>query len=289
MSERHPQQPIEQDEIGTYRFKQNAIVRYLLDAGSFDMNAIALLPVSNDDRSQFAQLIGYSVCGFGDLPYTDNEQADAAQETVDRMIAVHRPTDTPAPEPVREALDGPPWMPCCGVKKDSEIHRQPFGQYIEENGSCGQRHLYGSGMPEPTPIPVTEQGEERALRLKDMLPSTPVEITGLRDCGELQPRPDREPSAPSAAEPIDHKPNFFSSGPALTDEEIEDIDTLTVCGCVDDDPDGCLNHHERERCPRPALDDIGAARLAEYYPKIVATLLKVRRDAIRAAKQETET
>lgn len=64
-------QPIVFDDQGTARFQENAIVRYILDAGPFDLNQIACLPgVSREDRAQFAQLIGYSVSGYGDLSYS---------------------------------------------------------------------------------------------------------------------------------------------------------------------------------------------------------------------------
>ena len=75
---RHPLQPIEIDDNGTARFKQNAIVRFLLDAGPFDMNALAHMPFDAADREQFAQLIGYSVSGYGDLSYVSDESYEAA-------------------------------------------------------------------------------------------------------------------------------------------------------------------------------------------------------------------
>ena len=56
---------IETDANGTRRFKGNAIVTFLLDAGPFDMNALALMPWAAEDRAEFAMLIGYSVNGFG--------------------------------------------------------------------------------------------------------------------------------------------------------------------------------------------------------------------------------
>ena len=68
--ERNPDQPLV-TVGGVVRYKQNAIVRYLLDNGGFSMNDLALIPFSEDDRRQFAQLIGYSVCGFSDLGYAD--------------------------------------------------------------------------------------------------------------------------------------------------------------------------------------------------------------------------
>lgn len=67
-----PHQPIREDSNGVQRFRENAIVRYLLDNGSTDMNKLAVLSFPREDRIQFAQLIGYSVCGFGDLDYVDD-------------------------------------------------------------------------------------------------------------------------------------------------------------------------------------------------------------------------
>ena len=65
----HPIQQIREYNSIT-RFRRNEIVLWLLDAGPFDMNTIALMPFNQEDRVQFAQLIGYSVDGFFDLPYT---------------------------------------------------------------------------------------------------------------------------------------------------------------------------------------------------------------------------
>lgn len=77
---KHPIQPLVEDEHGTLRFKANAIVRYLLDNGGIDLNQIAALPFDRDDREQFAQLIGYSHSGAGDLGYVSDEVWIAAQQ-----------------------------------------------------------------------------------------------------------------------------------------------------------------------------------------------------------------
>lgn len=66
-----PFQPLMWDKHDVIRFRANPIVRYLLDAGPFDMNDLGLMPFDNDAREQFAQLIGYSVSGFGELSYVD--------------------------------------------------------------------------------------------------------------------------------------------------------------------------------------------------------------------------
>lgn len=81
---RHPIQPLVEDEHGVVRFKANAIVRYLLDCGPADMNTLASLPFSREDREQFAQLIGYSLCGFAELDYASEETCSAAGLMKDR-------------------------------------------------------------------------------------------------------------------------------------------------------------------------------------------------------------
>lgn len=71
----HPMQPIVLDDHGTARFLQNAIVKDLADGM---MNEIALSDYSQKDREQLAQLIGYSVSGFGDLSYARKKTVVAA-------------------------------------------------------------------------------------------------------------------------------------------------------------------------------------------------------------------
>jgi len=71
------QQPLHIDAHGVIRFKENAIVRYLLDKCS-DMNELARLDFTNEDRRQFAQLIGYSLDFYSTLPYVDKDDYDRA-------------------------------------------------------------------------------------------------------------------------------------------------------------------------------------------------------------------
>ena len=75
----HPVQPLVVNGDGVTRFKPNAIVCFLLDAGPYDMNKLALMPWSDEDRQQFAQLIGYSLSGYGELSYVSDEAYDRAQ------------------------------------------------------------------------------------------------------------------------------------------------------------------------------------------------------------------
>lgn len=74
----HPHQPLGLDANGTLRFKPNKIVRFLIDMGTFDMNKLAIMDFSKEDRVQFAQLIGYSRSGFGDLSYVSDEAWEAS-------------------------------------------------------------------------------------------------------------------------------------------------------------------------------------------------------------------
>lgn len=73
---RFPLQPIKDG-----RFVPNRIVRWLLDTYT-DMNQVAghcvHANISDEEQEQFAQLIGYSVHGFGELSYVSNETYEAA-------------------------------------------------------------------------------------------------------------------------------------------------------------------------------------------------------------------
>lgn len=79
----HPIQPLQTDAQGVLRFKENLIVRNLLEFAEtrgMDMNTIAVAEHSNEDRQQFAQLIGYSLSGYAELrSYVDDAAYMAAE------------------------------------------------------------------------------------------------------------------------------------------------------------------------------------------------------------------
>ena len=79
----HPMQGIVLNKGGAPVFQANAIVKWMLEQGAmgrlFNMNAIACQAFSDEDRRQFAQLIGYSVSGYCDLSYVNDENATLAQ------------------------------------------------------------------------------------------------------------------------------------------------------------------------------------------------------------------
>lgn len=83
---RHPMQPIWFDEQGTTRFKKNRIVDTLLwTHPTVDMNTILSGNFCIYDRNQFAQLVGYSVSGFGGLSFADAAIVEEADAIADQL------------------------------------------------------------------------------------------------------------------------------------------------------------------------------------------------------------
>lgn len=78
----HPIQDLEISKDGVLRFRPNAIVRFLLDSHpSANLNTLAMMPFSDEDRAQLAQLIGYSVNGYLELSYAaKREKVEALEE-----------------------------------------------------------------------------------------------------------------------------------------------------------------------------------------------------------------
>ena len=101
----HPIQPIYEDH-GILRFKPNMIVRHLLDNGGIDMNDIARLSYfSDEDRAQFAQLIGYSLSGFGDLNYVSDTLYETAEKMQEKGLSDVEARNQVLTEKLKEARD----------------------------------------------------------------------------------------------------------------------------------------------------------------------------------------
>jgi hypothetical protein len=93
MTALHPMQPVEWDEHGVIRFKRNRIVERLLEVASahgFDLNQIAIEGArgnfDDEDQRQLAQLIGYSVSGYGDLSYATRNSVRRADRRAAALI-----------------------------------------------------------------------------------------------------------------------------------------------------------------------------------------------------------
>ena len=76
-----PLQPIRE-----HRFVPNRIVEKLLKVAPIDLNDIACMEFNEQERMQFAQLIGYSLGGFADLSYVDDETYGAAEKASEGMV-----------------------------------------------------------------------------------------------------------------------------------------------------------------------------------------------------------
>jgi hypothetical protein len=87
---KHPMQPIVWVDDVT-RFKENKLVRILLDHGRDTGMGLNELSIHfwgeeyKEDWNQLAQLIGYSVSGFGDLSYADEKIVNKADAISDKM------------------------------------------------------------------------------------------------------------------------------------------------------------------------------------------------------------
>lgn len=86
-------QPVHITEGGIARFVQNRIVVDALNIANlqgFDMNQIAIRAAqggyTKDEQMQFAQLIGYSVDGYGSLSYTTDLSYEEAQAKINDYI-----------------------------------------------------------------------------------------------------------------------------------------------------------------------------------------------------------
>ena len=85
----NPMQPLRFDDEGIVRFKPNAIVRYLENWASqrgMSLNELAQMDFTEDDWMQFAQSIGYSLSGYGDLSYVSNASFKKAANAETRLI-----------------------------------------------------------------------------------------------------------------------------------------------------------------------------------------------------------
>jgi hypothetical protein len=93
-------QPVVLDVDGRPRFRENAIIRYIVDhaadvvhpgspaidpntgkpyhQGKLDLGKLSMIDFPQEDMEQFAQLMGYSVSGYHELSYVSDESAAEA-------------------------------------------------------------------------------------------------------------------------------------------------------------------------------------------------------------------
>lgn len=95
-----PIQPIRTDERGVQRFVPNRIVEKLLETSTLDLNSIACMDFTQAEHEQLAQLIGYSVSGFGSLSYVSDETYATAEKMAEGKSELEARN-----EHLRETLD----------------------------------------------------------------------------------------------------------------------------------------------------------------------------------------
>ena len=108
MKDPQPMQPVIKDAGGTLRFRENTIIRYIVDhagdvvhpgapaidpttgrpyhQGRLDLGKLMMMDFPQEDREQFAQLMGYAITGYQELSYVSDEsaaQASALAHVVD--------------------------------------------------------------------------------------------------------------------------------------------------------------------------------------------------------------
>ncbi len=90
MSKRQPMQPVVAAADGVIRFKQNQIIRDMLDLcekHGLGLSEIAARDYEKDDRSQLMQLIGYSVSGYGNLDCSRAKHVMRADEKAESLAS----------------------------------------------------------------------------------------------------------------------------------------------------------------------------------------------------------
>lgn len=87
---KHPNQPLVYAKDGCMRFKQNDIVRKLLDFAAdhgYSINEIyqEFLPSHADDYKQLLQLLGYSIGGYCDISMIPEKQKKRAEKKAEKL------------------------------------------------------------------------------------------------------------------------------------------------------------------------------------------------------------
>lgn len=100
---RPPMQPVVTAEDGYVRFQANRAVVALLDAAGkhgLDLNWLARQDdIPRSDYEQFAQLIGYSVTGFGELSYVSDAAYEKAEKRLEKLSKEPVAVDPITPSP----------------------------------------------------------------------------------------------------------------------------------------------------------------------------------------------
>lgn len=111
----HPMQPIAPDQHGRLRFKENRLVSYL---ACERLNELAAVEACDEDRQQLAQLIGYSLDGWGTLSYVSDEAYAKA-----KALSATPQASEPAPSAPEQPSAG---VEAWGVVRDGGVYSTKF-------------------------------------------------------------------------------------------------------------------------------------------------------------------
>lgn len=165
------------------RFKANPLVRHLLDNGGITMNDLAFVECTDSERSHFAQLIGYSVAGWGTLSYVTDADWDrvhaepaAALARVEGPVALD-PTDEARAAALGAALkvlDGEP--PASTPAQDLA----EAGLIALQEVACDMQYLMGRASKEGH-----ETGQRLALSVRAKIEAALSGLAVAQPIGEI--------------------------------------------------------------------------------------------------------
>lgn len=151
-----PMQPMCLDPHGVVRFKENRIVSALYEHSrkhGYGLNETAQGDFTADEHMQLAQLIGYSLSGYGELSYVTDEAYEQARATAERLLDLAAQPQPQQGEPVVELH--------CGRHVGSA---KPYLRLLAAADRLPDgKHLLYAALPPAPPIvrlPVKEMRDE---------------------------------------------------------------------------------------------------------------------------------
>lgn len=189
----HPMQPLYIDDQGVIRFRPNKLIQHLQKIGRISLNETAALGFPAEDEQQLAQLIGYSIDGYGSLSYVDDE----AWERADAARAALAATSAPAERPATPEVEAERFIQAAisnSPKPLQELGRHLSDWLDEDKWATAERLLLAiaTSVPsEPAAYARIENGAMLALWTPEQWARKPADA----DVSGVQPLYTRAPAA----------------------------------------------------------------------------------------------
>lgn len=230
----HPPQPVGKDSRGVARFKQNKIIRRMLDLGALGRKFVIsdlTGDASDEDRMQLWQLLGYAVDTIKDLLNGSGASDAAAHERLQGAVLMAETGTKPAPNLLTKVTTfvGRPSGDCECFCFDTRLpetadldeeflHNKDFEEYVARQDEA---RIYPNDL-----LPKTESREEvlmgRWTVTATFEPMTEAELTA--SCRRYAKNKDGTPSSVELG-PDDIQMGFCADGSpfiAGRDEPAED-------------------------------------------------------------------